>query len=276
MGEDALRTAIEIVGGQSKLAKILGVSQPSIWHWLNKSGRVPGEHVIAIERATGGRVTRRLLRPDIFPPEANATVEPAEPAPAAPRTEEEVMRGHCYALLGRLLAKAPDATTLAALGNLSGAETDLGAAIRALAEAAAAQSAGAVEREYFDLFIGVGRGELVPYGSYYLTGFLHEKPLAKVRGDMAELGIARNDDVAEPEDHIASLCETMAGLIAGAFGGEFSLAAQRRFFDRHLAPWAGKFFDDLERAERAALYRRVAAFGRLFIAIERDAFAMAA
>ena len=139
-----------------------------------------------------------------------------------------------------------------------------------------AKTKAAAEREYFALFIGVARGELVPYASYYLTGFLNEKPLAKLRADMQALGIARKTDVKEPEDHIASICEMMAGLIAGSFGAPADLAAQRGFYDKHLAPWAGKFFADLEKAQAADLYRPVGEIGQLFLAIEAEAFGMTA
>ncbi len=116
-------------------------------------------------------------------------------------------------------------------------------------------SPDAVRREYDDLFIGLVRGEVLPYASYYLTGFLNEKPLALLRRDMARLGIARTPDVQEPEDHIASICEMMAGLIRGRFGGPVGLTAQREFFAAHLAPWAEHFFGDLEGAKNARFLR---------------------
>jgi TorA maturation chaperone TorD len=134
------------------------------------------------------------------------------------------------------------------------------------------KDAAAVAREYFDLFIGVGRGELLPYGSYYLTGFLHERPLARLRADLAGLGIERVEGQCEPEDHAAILCEIMAGLVAGDFA--VPVERQRHFFDRHLAPWMGRFFADLEAAKGADFYRPVGAIGRLFIEIEAEAFAL--
>ena len=120
-------------------------------------------------------------------------------------------------------------------------------------EAARAADAEQVGREYFDLFIGLGRGELLPYGSYYLTGFLHERPLARLRGDLAALGIARAEGNPEPEDHAAILCEIMAGLIGGDFAG--AARGPTALFEKHLAPWIGRFFADLERAEAAKFYR---------------------
>ena len=190
--------------------------------------------------------------------------------------EEDVLRANVYALLGRLLRSPPTANDLRRLGSLKGDATDLGQATSALAAVARGARPEAVDDEFHTLFIGVGRGELLPYGSYYMSGFLNEKPLSKLRIDMAQMGIGRAKGVAETEDHIAALCETMAGLITGAFGEPADLAVQQRFFDAHIAPWAGKFFDELEAAEAAAFYMPVGTIGRLFLHIEAQAFQMAA
>ncbi len=114
--------------------------------------------------------------------------------------------------------------------------------------------------------------ELLPYASYYLTGFLNERPLARVREDLAALGLARVEGMSEPEDHLAFLLEIMAGLAAGRFGAEEG--AQRRFFDRHLAPWAPRLFADLEQAKAARFYRAVGGLGRVFLDVEAEAFRM--
>ena len=188
--------------------------------------------------------------------------------------EEELLRAQLYLLLSRLLAAAPDARLLGELKGTGGDSSELGKAFVALAREAASTSAADAKSEYHDLFIGIGRGELVPYGSYYLTGFLHEKPLAELREALAGLGIVRDGSVKEPEDHIAALCEVMAGLINGAFDVAAPLLAQRRFFERHIAPWAARFFADLEGAETARFYRAVGQVGRLFVGIETTAFAM--
>jgi TorA maturation chaperone TorD len=189
---------------------------------------------------------------------------------------EERVRADLYALLARLLRAPPSAEDLGWLSGLKGGSGDLGEAVSTLAAAARRTTPEAARDEYHDLFIGVGRGELVPYGSYYLTGFLHEKPLAKLRLDMGALGIARADNQPEPEDHIAALCEMMAGLIAGAFGEPADLPTQHRFFDTHIGSWAPRFFEDLEGAASAALYMPVGTIGKLFLRIEAQAFAMAA
>jgi TorA maturation chaperone TorD len=185
---------------------------------------------------------------------------------------EERLRAHQYQLLARFLAAPPDAALLDLAAGFTGDDTDLGRALAELALRAGRATPEVASREYHDLFIGIGRGELVPYASYYLTGFLNEKPLAKLRGDMARLGIARAETVKEPEDHIAALCEMIAGLITGAFGVPLDLAGQRAFFDRHLAPWAPVFFEDLEKARSAWLYAPVGTLGRVFMGIEKTAF----
>lgn len=164
---------------------------------------------------------------------------------------------------------------LALVAQLDGGDSELGQAVNDLADAAAAAAPDQLEQEFQSLFIGLGRGELVPYGSYYQAGFLMEKPLAKLRQDMARLGVERADGVTEPEDHIAGICEIMAGLIDGAFG-DGAASEQSAFFDRHIAPWAPRFFEDLESAETASFYKPVATVGRVFLSIESAARDMAA
>ena len=161
-------------------------------------------------------------------------------------------RAQEYALLSALLVRAPDARVpREALRPCAAMPTPLGVAHAALAQAASETTVEHVEREYFDLFIGLGRGELLPYGSYYLTGFLHERPLARLRADLAPLGIERVDGNCEPEDHAATLCEIMAGLVSGALPAP--AGTDQQIFEKHLAPWIGRFFADLERAEAARL-----------------------
>ena len=184
----------------------------------------------------------------------------------------EAARSCEYALLSTLLSRPPDQGLLERLADLAGDASPLGRAHAAVAEAARSTSAAHVEREYFNLFIGLGRGELLPYGSYYLTGFLHERPLARLRQDLVQLGIERAAGQAEPEDHAAILCEVMAGLVSRCFPAP--PGADRALFERHLSPWIGRFFADLECAETADFYRRVGTLGRAFIGIETEAFAL--
>ncbi|MEM7178397.1 MAG: molecular chaperone TorD family protein [Pseudomonadota bacterium] len=201
-----------------------------------------------------------------------------QPASASKRTvaEEDILRADLYDLLGTLLSGPPSRALLDRVERLAGDESDLGRAVTALARVARSMTAKAAESEFNALFIGLGRGELLPYASYYMTGFLHEKPLAVLRNDMRRLGIERAPNVYEPEDNIASLCEMMAGLIRGRFDAEPDLASQRDFYNTHLGPWAGHFFTDLEGAKGSVLYAPVGAMGRAFTEIEREAFRMSA
>ena len=189
--------------------------------------------------------------------------------------EEDALRADLYNFLGALLSRPPSKDMLEKTRALSGDETELGRAIAALARVASAANEGSLEREYNALFIGMGRGELLPFASFYMTGFLNEKPLALLRANMESLGIARADKVHEPEDNIASLCEMMAGLITGRFRETADLATQAEFFNRHLGPWAEHFFTDLEAAKSAVFYAPVGAIGRTFMEIEREAFRLA-
>jgi TorA maturation chaperone TorD len=182
-------------------------------------------------------------------------------------SEEDTCRSALYRLLGRVLVAPPNDSVLSALIGLQGDDSPLGRALNDLA--AAARAAQDLEQEYHDLFIGLGRGELVPYGSYYLTGFLYEKPLANLRRDMALLGIARRDDVREPEDHVGAVLEIMGCLIDGSFAAPVNdFATQQRFFATHVEPVAPRFFADLEKARAARFYRSVATVGRLFLDVE--------
>src|ERR1700722_6711489 len=131
--------------------------------------------------------------------------------------ELDVARSREYALLSTLLARPPDQDLLERLADLPGDASQLGLAHAAVAEGAGRTSLAEVQREYFGLFIGLGRGELLPYGSYYLTGFLNDRPLARLREDLIRLGVERGAGQAEPEDHAAILCEVMAGVVSRRF-----------------------------------------------------------
>lgn len=194
-------------------------------------------------------------------------------------SEEDLLRANFYGLLARVLSGPMDDETLETMRTLATHDdaSPLGQAIASFGKLCQRTPRVRAEEEYTSLFYGVGAGgEISPYASLYLTGLVYDKPLAELRGDMARLGIAAAEDNAEPEDHIASLCEMMHGLLTGALGGEGGKAEIRAFFDQHLAPWAGKLFADLECAESAVLYMPVGTIGRLFIEVEREAFEMAA
>jgi TorA maturation chaperone TorD len=188
--------------------------------------------------------------------------------------EIDAARAREYALLAALLTRTPDRQLLDDIASLKVDARPIGLAHAALAEAARAAKPEEVEREFFDLFIGIGRGEVMPYGSYYLTGFLYERPLARLRADLAEFGIARSDGNHEPEDHIAMLCEVMAGLAGGRFPAPHG--SDEQIFKKHIEPWAARFFADLERAQAAQFYRGVGTLGRTFVEIESEAFALPA
>ena len=263
MRDPGIAAAIEAAGGVGALARKIGIAQPSVSNWI----RVPAERVIAVEAITG--VHRSMLRPDLY----GAPVDPSIIAPMQ-IDELDVARSRQYALLSVLLARAPDAELLARIATLRGDASRLGLAQAALAEAAAAANVEQIEHEFFELFIGIGRGELLPYASFYLTGFLNERPLARVRADLERFGIERVNGTTEPEDHAAILCDVMAGLVDSRFGA--TPGADREFFEKHLQPWIGRFFADLEQARAADFYRQVAALGRTFVAIESEAFTLAA
>lgn len=190
-------------------------------------------------------------------------------------SDEDRLRADLYDFLGALLARPPSQDLIEKTRGLEGDESAIGNAVTALTRVAASQNAAGVEREFNRLFIGVGRGELLPFASFYMTGFLNEKPLAVLRREMARLGIERAPDVFEPEDNIGSLCEMMAGLITGRFGDPLPLWQQRDFWNAHIGPWARHFFSDLEGAKNSLFYAPVGAIGRAFMEIEKDAFKMA-
>ena len=192
-------------------------------------------------------------------------------------SEEDALRARFYAILAHVLGAPPSADSLAAFGALEGDETEMGQALSMLATIAAKITVEAAGDEFDALFVGMGQGgELFPYKSYYLTGFLYEKPLAELRGDMARLGIEKSGEAREPEDHIAAVLEMMHGLITGTFGETADLETQRKFFNDHIATWAPRFFEDLEAAKTSLLYVPVGTVGRVFMEIESEAFAMAA
>lgn len=202
----------------------------------------------------------------------------ADPAPVATGTmmrvpdDVDLLRAHLYDLLAALTGREPSDEILSILAGSGGDGSPLGNACSVLAREAAGANLATVGREYFDLLVGVGRGEVVPHASYYLTGFLNERPLARIRQDLARLGIEASGGMSEPEDHVAMLLETMAGLVSGRFEAE--PGADRDFFERHLKPWVGRLFNDMAANTRSSFYRAVGDLGRTFIDIETRAYAL--
>jgi TorA maturation chaperone TorD len=185
---------------------------------------------------------------------------------ATVESSDQARRAAFYSLLAGLLRNAPDADVLAYCLSLDTTDqkSELGAAVNTLVLAAKHSDPQRLKEEFHELFIGLGRGELVPYGSWYQTGFLMERPLGQLRADLAKLGFERSDDVHEPEDHIAALMEVMAMLIYEGAPQE----QQRLFFETHISSWAKDFMKDLSVAETATFYRSVARLGSAFVAIE--------
>jgi len=241
-----LDAAIAASGGMDAFQATMNVARRTVASW--KEEGIPAERVPEIEAATG--ISRQALRPDLWP---GATA-------ADPMREG---RANLYALLGHLLSGPVDGALLMRLAAIPADDTPLGRALGALGAAARLSRPSALEREYHDLFIGLGRGELLPYASYYLTGFLHERPLAELRAELKRLGIARSPGVHEPEDHIAFLCEVMAGLLRGGVPEEAEAV-----FTRHLQPWAMRCFADLCVAKAAVFYRPVGELGRALMDVE--------
>jgi len=198
-------------------------------------------------------------------PATDQTTEAAASSGAETVVPEDKLRADTYRVLGRLLAAPPDDGMLKLLAA-SGTDREdslLGVAWHLLAQAAERANPSQVADEYQTLFIGIGRGELIPYASWYLTGFLMEQPLAMLRDDMQRLGFERRQDIREPEDHAGALCEIMAFLVSE--GQPDSLQTQARFFERHIGPWMSRLFRDMQTARSARFYRAVGQLGEQFI-----------
>jgi TorA maturation chaperone TorD len=190
-----------------------------------------------------------------------------------PVDELDRARAREYALLATLLARGPSPELIGRLAALQGDATPLGMAHATLAEAARQTDEAVAAREYFDLFVGLGQGQILPYASQYLTGSLYGRPLVELRETFQLLSIERVNP-SEPEDHIATLCETMAGLVGGAISAPGG--CDRDFFAKHLTTWATRFFADLERANPAGFYASVGSLGRAFMEIETEAYSFPA
>jgi TorA maturation chaperone TorD len=192
--------------------------------------------------------------------------------------DEETARAELYGLLAQLFY-APPAPEL--LANLRVAATEAPAAggfleepWRALVGAARALSDDAIADEYNALFGGVGKPEVYLYGSHYLSGFLNEKPLARLRTELSSLGLARDEAMSDTEDHIAYLCEVMRYLIAGDDVTVANLARQQSFFAEHLQPWSAALCDAVAGHPKARFYAAVAELTRAFVSVEAQGFDM--
>ena len=185
-------------------------------------------------------------------------------------TDNDTLRAHVYSLLAALLTGPPSADLLQRLSRIEDqqeSDTEMAQAWRMIKEAGGQTNAALLDDEYHGLFIGLGRGELVPYGSWYQTGSVMDQPLARLRGDLAVLGIQRRSDVRETEDHAAALCETMA--LVCSHPAEIVLETQKAFFSDHLGGWMDRFFKDMQQASAAQFYRAVGRLGESFMALEK-------
>ncbi|MBR9729308.1 molecular chaperone [Shewanella intestini] len=185
-------------------------------------------------------------------------------------SENDQLRADIYQLLAALLRRHPNAELLQFLAELD-IEAEDGNAMSeawvALKQAAQKTDTNALEDEYFAIFFGVGRGEIMPYGSWFMTGSLMDKPLALLRNDLMQLGFEREEDVKEPEDHVAALCEVMGTLILEAPGYR-----QLAFYQRHVGEWIARFCDALATTPSASFYLAVAQLANAFFIAEASEF----
>lgn len=189
--------------------------------------------------------------------------------------QTQLVRASVYELLGGLLAREPDEQVVQSLrdiGDVDASEGKVAMGWQLMKQAAGKTDLQSIHDEYFSLLIGVGRGELVPFGSWYMTGFLMEKPVAVLRSDLQKLGIERQSGVVESEDHIAALCDAMSLIIRNS--EEIPLQTQQAFFQDHLAPWVQQFFSDMQNARTAHFYRSVGFFGESFFDFEAQLLQM--
>ena len=190
--------------------------------------------------------------------------------------DEETARAEIYGVLAQLFYAPPSPELLAAL-RVAVTEAPMEGAFlqepwQQLVAAARAQSDAAVAAEFDALFGGVGKPEVMVFGSHYLSGFLNEKPLAQLRSDLLRLGLGRDEAMPETEDHIAYLCEVMRYLIAGDDAAVCNLTTQQRFFADHLQPWVPQLCDALQAHTRARFYAALGQFLRAFLSVETQGF----
>lgn len=192
---------------------------------------------------------------------------------------EDQVRADFYALLAHLFSRAPDDRVLQSMvitqEPTDEASAELTKSWRALSAASAAVTHDALVDEYEAVFVGVGRPPVIVYGSFYLAGFMMEKPLAELRDDLARMGFTRNVDVRESEDHLAAVCDVMRALILGDLSvGSADIESQKTFFEKHMKPWIFKCCAAIQVYEKSNYYKRVANFAEQFFEMESQAFEM--
>ena len=192
---------------------------------------------------------------------------------------EDQVRADYYALLAHLFYRAPDEPLLQAMvisaEPVGAGDNTLARAWAGLAAASGVITPDALDDEYQALFVGVGRPPVMLFGSFYMAGFMNEKPLAELRGDLQRHGYTRSTAATEPEDHLAAVCDVMRAMILGDVAQPpASIETQRTFFDKHMRPWVLQCCTAITKSEQSNYYRRVAAFAAAFFAIEMEAFDM--
>ena len=187
--------------------------------------------------------------------------------------DDSPVRANAYSLLAACLLAAPTAELLAQLAALPAAAVDdTGQALTRLQQAAATEAPAVSNDDYHQLFIGLGRGKVVPYASFYLTGSMMDKPLASLRAELAALGVGRQEKTGEPEDHAGALCELMAMLCRQNSAESFS--RQKKIFDQYLAGWMESLFSDIVRSADSRFYLAAGDFGAAFMRFEKRYFSM--
>jgi len=196
--------------------------------------------------------------------------------PTSSALDEETARAELYGVLAQLWYAPPSPQLLSALRLAVTQAPAAGAFLeepwRALVGVARDMPDQAVADEYEALFGGVGKPELYLFASHYLSGFLNERPLARLRDDLRELGLTRDEAMPETEDHIAYLCEVMRYLIAGDDVAVANLTRQREFFSRHLQPWVAQMCEAVASHGRARFYAAVAGLTQAFVSVEQQGF----
>jgi TorA maturation chaperone TorD len=201
-----------------------------------------------------------------------------ERIPVTSTLDEETARAEVYGLLAALYY-APPAPELLAQLRVAATEAPAAGAFleepwRAVVAASRERSDAQIAEEYDALFGGVGKPEIFLFGSHYLSGFLNEKPLARLRSDLAELGLARDEAMPETEDHVAYVCEVMRYLIAGDDVEIANLTRQRTFFSDHVQPWVPQLCETIGAHPKAGFYAALAGFTNAFIGVEAQGFDM--
>ena len=203
-----------------------------------------------------------------------------EPIPVSSALDEETARAEVYGLLAALYYAPPSPELMeqlrVAVTEAPAAGGFLEEPWREVVAAARNMTDEAVSSEYDSLFGGVGKPEVYVFGSHYLSGFLNEKPLAALRSDLAELGLARDETMPETEDHVAYVCEVMRYLIAGDDVSVSNLTQQQKFFTNHFQPWVLQMCDAITAHPKARFYSALAGFTRAFVSVEAQGFDMLA